>query len=142
MVDTSKTTEQVSHVEEGIRQPQAQAVPDVARVEGGVLADAGAKNEHHLQVAKDGHVSEPRRRPALHCILFHSFQIATSILFGTYGCSSPRADLVLPRPSSSLSQLTTPRTLFDGPGPRSMASSSPLRTALSSPTASRVNARR
>lgn len=69
MVNTSKTTEQVSHVEEGIRQPQAQAVPDVARVEGGVLADAGAKNEHHLQVAKDGHVSV--NLVGAHSIPFH-----------------------------------------------------------------------
>ena len=56
MADESKMSEQIRYVED---EPHfVQAVPDFVKVEGGVLLDAGAKNEHQLKVAKDGHVSD------------------------------------------------------------------------------------
>jgi hypothetical protein len=53
----AKSLEHIDHVEEGTH--EVQAVPDIVKVEGGYLVDAGGKTEHHLQVAKDGHVSNP-----------------------------------------------------------------------------------
>lgn len=62
MAGTSKEgMEQISHLEEGVH--GTQAVPSFVKVEGGVLLDAGAKNEHHLKVAKDGHVRNPPSSP-------------------------------------------------------------------------------
>jgi hypothetical protein len=51
----AKSLEHINHVEEGTQ--EVQAVPDIVKVEGGYLVDAGDKTEHRLQVAKDGHVS-------------------------------------------------------------------------------------
>lgn len=49
-----KAKERIGHLEEGVH--DTSAVPDVVKVEGGLLLDAGNKNEHHLKVAKDGRV--------------------------------------------------------------------------------------
>ncbi len=56
MTDAFKAAEaeKVFHVEEG--KYGTQAVPDYLKVEGGVVLDTGARNEHHLKVARDGHV--------------------------------------------------------------------------------------
>jgi hypothetical protein len=55
MADTTKNMEQISHLEEGIH--PTQALPAFVKVDGGLLLDAGIKNEHHLKLAKDGRVS-------------------------------------------------------------------------------------
>ena len=54
MADVSKTMEQIDHDEVGVH--GTLAVPAFVKVDGGLLLDAGTKNEHHLKVAKDGHV--------------------------------------------------------------------------------------
>lgn len=54
MTDLSKTMVQSLHVEENAQ--RISAVPDFVKVNGGLLLDAGNKSEHHLKVAKDGHV--------------------------------------------------------------------------------------
>ncbi|EXJ96298.1 hypothetical protein A1O1_01424 [Capronia coronata CBS 617.96] len=53
MAEIHKAPDHIDHVEESAY--AAKAVPDVVKVEGGVLLDAGTKNEYHLKVAKDGH---------------------------------------------------------------------------------------
>ncbi len=54
MAVTSKVPEHTMHVEE---HPHiSMAVPEGVKVDGGLLLDAGDKNELHLKVAKDGRV--------------------------------------------------------------------------------------
>jgi hypothetical protein len=53
MAEGSKAMERVEHFE-GVH--DTSAVPDAVKVQGGLLIDAGNKNEHHLKVAKDGRV--------------------------------------------------------------------------------------
>lgn len=53
MANIPKVPEHTMHVEE---QHISLAVPEGVKVEGGLLLDAGDKNELHLKVAKDGRV--------------------------------------------------------------------------------------
>ena len=55
MADEAKMSEQIDHHE--VHPGVTGGVPDFIRVDGGVLVDAGTKNEHHLKLAQDGHVS-------------------------------------------------------------------------------------
>lgn len=56
MVDTQKAPEHTMHLEEGVDMHVSAALPPGVKVDGGVLLDAGGKNELHLKLAKDGHV--------------------------------------------------------------------------------------
>jgi hypothetical protein len=54
MAHASKPGLEALHVEEGLHVHSA--LPPGVKVDGGILLDAGLKNEHQLILAKDGHV--------------------------------------------------------------------------------------